>query len=37
MNNLLEARFKDIVSFEKKLWLSSPTMHGEELRYVQDR
>lgn len=22
--------------FEKKVWLSSPTMHGEELRYVQE-
>lgn len=21
--------------FEKKIWLSSPTMHGEEIRYVQ--
>ena len=23
-------------AFEKKLWLSSPTMHGEELRYVEE-
>ena len=23
-------------AFEKKLWLSSPTMHGEELRYVTE-
>ena len=22
--------------FEKKIWLSSPTMHGDELRYVQE-
>lgn len=22
--------------FEKKVWLSSPTMHGEELEYIQD-
>ena len=21
--------------FEKKLWLASPTMHGEELQYVR--
>lgn len=26
-------RFKP---FEKKVWLSSPTMHGEEIRYVQE-
>ena len=24
----------DLKSFEKKLWLSSPTMHGDELKYV---
>ena len=23
-------------AFEKKLWLSSPTMHGDELRYVKE-
>ncbi len=23
-------------AFEKKLWLSSPTMHGEELKYVKE-
>lgn len=22
--------------FEKKVWLSTPTMHGEELRYVTE-
>ena len=22
--------------FEKKIWLSSPTMHGDEIRYVQE-
>ena len=22
--------------FEKKLWLSSPTMHGEEIEYVEE-
>lgn len=22
--------------FEKKLWLASPTMHGEEMRYVRE-
>ena len=24
-----------LTPFEKKIWLSSPTMHGEEIRYVQ--
>ncbi len=24
-----------IKPFEKKIWLSSPTMHGEELEYVR--
>lgn len=27
---------KKYEAFEKKLWLSSPTMHGEELEYVTD-
>ena len=26
----------DIVPFEKKLWLSSPTMHGPELEYMKE-
>lgn len=26
----------DLKPFEKKIWLSSPTMHGEELEYVID-
>ena len=26
----------DIKPFEKKLWLSSPTMHGSEIKYVQE-
>lgn len=26
----------DIVPFEKKLWLSSPTMHGSELEYMKE-
>ena len=33
---LNDPRFKGIKPFEKKLWLSSPTMHGDELRYVQE-
>lgn len=27
---------KDIKPFEKKIWLSSPTMHGDELKYMQE-
>lgn len=26
---------KDITPFERKVWLSSPTMHGEEIQYIQ--
>lgn len=26
----------EIKPFEKKVWLSSPTMHGEELKYMQE-
>ena len=27
---------KDLILFEKKVWLSSPTMHGDELKYVTE-
>ena len=27
---------KEIVPFEQKLWLSSPTMHGPELEYMTE-
>ena len=37
MNNFLkDSRFADIKPFEKKIWLSSPTMHGEEQRWVNE-
>ena len=26
----------DLKPFEQKVWLSSPTMHGEELQYVTE-
>lgn len=26
----------EIKPFEKKIWLASPTMHGEELKYMQE-
>ena len=29
-------RNQDIKPFEKKVWLSTPTMHGEELQYMQE-
>ena len=37
MNKFLEdPRFKGIKPFEKKVWLSSPTMHGDEQHWVDD-
>ena len=30
-----EPRFSGIKKFDKKVWLSSPTMHGEELEYIK--
>ena len=31
-----DPRFQGIKPFEKKLWLSSPTMHGDEQRWVDE-
>jgi dTDP-4-amino-4,6-dideoxygalactose transaminase len=33
---LVDPRFAGIVPFEKKMWLASPTMHGDEQRWVDD-
>ena len=33
---LNDPRFSGIEKFESKIWLSSPTMHGEELEYVTE-
>ncbi len=33
---LNDPRFAGIKPFEKKVWLSSPTMHGEEQKWVDD-
>ncbi len=33
---LNDSRFKSIKPFENKLWLSSPTMHGDEQRWVDE-
>lgn len=32
----LKERFAGIKPFEKKIWLSSPTMHGKEMKYIQE-
>ena len=37
MNKFLkDPRFAGIEPFEKKIWLASPTMHGEEQKWVDD-
>ena len=35
-NILNDPRFQGIKPFEKKIWLSSPTMHGEEQKWVDE-
>lgn len=30
-----KSKLKGITPFKNKIWLSSPTMHGEELKYIQ--
>ena len=34
LESVVYQMMKDIKAFENKIWLSSPTMHGEELMYV---
>ena len=36
MSILPDSRFTGIEPFKQKIWLSSPTMHGDELRWVTD-
>lgn len=31
-----DPRFKGIEPFKNKVWLSSPTMHGDEQRWVDE-
>ena len=31
-----DSRFEGIIPFEKKVWLASPTMHGDEQHWVDD-
>ena len=33
---LTDTRFKDIEPFKNKIWLSSPTMHGDEQKWVDE-
>ena len=35
-NFLTDPRFEGIKPFEKKIWLASPTMHGEEQSWIND-
>ena len=32
----MKIKFEDTPAFANKIWLSSPTMHGEELQYMQE-
>ena len=36
MNVIDDPRFRGLEPLERKLWLSSPTMHGEELKWVTE-
>ena len=36
MNFLQDARFRGLEPFPTRVWLSSPTMHGDEQRWVDD-
>ena len=31
-----DSRFEGIEPFKNKIWLSSPTMHGDELKYITE-
>lgn len=35
-NRDMYVRRKDIKPFDKKVWLASPTMHGDELKYITE-
>ena len=36
INFLTDPRFEGIETFERRQWLSSPTMHGDELKYLTE-
>lgn len=31
-----EEMVSNMKPFEKKIWLSSPTMHGDEMKYIKE-
>ena len=35
-SEMLEKEVNTVKPFEQKVWLSSPTMHGDELEYVKE-
>ena len=36
MDIMKDPRFQGIERFENKCWLSSPTMHGDEAKYMME-
>ena len=32
----MDERFRGIEKFDKKVWLATPTMHGEELTFMTE-
>lgn len=36
MNFQTDSRFQNIEPFSSKIWLSSPTMHGDEMKYMSE-
>ena len=35
MNSIMDSRFEGITPFDSRIWLASPTMHGEERKWVE--
>ena len=31
-----KSEYKDIEPFNNRIWLASPTMHGDELKWIND-
>ena len=36
MDFMHDERFRGIEAFDKRVWLATPTMHGEELKYMTE-
>ena len=36
MDYINDPRFEGIEPFENRVWLASPTMHGEEKKWIND-